>query len=72
MKLKHLKKVNILFVSLAMMIATICGYNLNIANAETENSHETIKMPITIYDHLNDGLLFEYPLDGGGSIRTIR
>lgn len=22
-------------------------------------------MPVSIYDHLNDGLLFEYPLDGG-------
>lgn len=28
---------------------------------------DTIDMPVIIYDHLNDGLLFEYPLDGGAA-----
>lgn len=45
-----------------MILTTVFSYSMNTANAA--NEIETIQMPISIYDHLNDGLLFEYPLDG--------
>lgn len=60
-----LKRINAIVLASTMVLATVSAYNINKVNAEDEMP-ETIKMPITIYDHLNDGLLFEYPLDGDG------
>lgn len=58
------------FLSLALSLAMVLGsMTLPVRAAgesdgqgNNDNTPETIKMPVTIYDHLNDGLLFEYDL----------
>lgn len=44
---------------------TLGGAFLPVKAENNTDMPDTIKMPVSIYDHLNDGLLFEYPLDGG-------
>lgn len=67
MKFKKLKKINVIVLAMAMVFTTIGAYTFNKVSAEDDSdTPDTIKMPITIYDHLNDGLLFEYPLNGVG------
>lgn len=54
-------------LSLLLGISLTLGVPLSVKAENNGGLPDTIKMPVSIYDHLNDGLLFEYPLDGGAA-----
>lgn len=54
-------------LSLLLGISLTLGVPLSVKAENNGGLPDTIKMPVNIYDHLNDGLLFEYPLDGGAA-----
>lgn len=56
------KKLKVLLSLLVVTAMTVAGLLLPVT---ADEEPDTIQLPITIYDHYYDGLLFEYPLDKG-------
>ncbi len=59
------KRIIAMFLSVAMLLVTATnGLYLDTTIAQAAETPNLIKMPVVIYDHLADNLLFEYDLAG--------
>lgn len=61
--MNYVKKVGAFVLTIVLMVTTIfSGTIITKKDVEGAQVADSIKMPIVIYDHLADGLLFEYNL----------
>lgn len=57
------KRISCIALALVLTLTMVFGNsNVSTNDVKAAEKQKTMKMPITIYDHLNDNLLFEYDL----------